>query len=416
MVGPWFRQDACVTFGELNFVFTFVVLWCTCSLSVWPRGRVCFRPLSVAMGDELDDEERSDLEVEISEALKASRHGVKLSNKLVDNMVVFFIESVKVDSIEDVPMDEPDELEECAREAWQDGYSKPLPGVLALKVRKWTGEKIITTRSTKETPLAGAGGVGEVVGEDRRRAADKEAIDLDLTPFEREKAVKDMSAQGLSAARIVAFSLSLVLGKVCKMSVSASLKYGEDPALSDPAKQARKASRKLLATVIKNKDYGELGAFFSDLMRAYAADALVEESALIATWWAETSSCFASDKELLFKYVEDYFDKYAGRGLPVVVDTLLVTRLRNSSAGSGFSKEEGKKLMIRSSEFEAQMTKMKNEINTLKQQLGNLGEEKKKPKISAEEQASRQAKVTCHNCGEVGHYASQCPKKTTKDE
>ena len=88
------------------------------------------------MGDELDDEERSDLEVEISEALKASRHGVKLSNKLVDNMVVFFIESVKVDSIEDVPMDEPDELEECAREAWQDGYSKPLPGVLALKVRK----------------------------------------------------------------------------------------------------------------------------------------------------------------------------------------------------------------------------------------------------------------------------------------
>ena len=232
---------------------------------------------------------------------------------------------------------------------------------------------------------------------------------MDLSIFEREKAIKDMAAQGLSCARLVALSLSLVLGKVSKPSASAGLKYGEDPALSEPAKQARKASRKLLSTVIKGADFGELGAFFADLMRAYAADALMEESALIATWWAETSSCFASDKDLLFKYVEDYFDKYAGRGLPVMVDTLLVTRLRNSSAGSGFSKEEGKKLMTRCTESETQMTKMKAELNTLKQQLGNLKEEKKTTKVTPEEQAARKAKVTCHNCGETGHYQSECP-------
>ena len=346
---------------------------------------------------------------ELCEAFRATRHGTKLPNKLVTAMGQFFLETVKVESLEEVPMDEPDELEESARDSWLEGFHAPLPGVLAMKVRKWAGEKITSTQATKDTPLAGARGVGEIVGVDRRRAADKEAEELNLTPHEREKAVQDMAAQGLSAARIVAFSLSLVLGKVCKMSVSASLKYGEDPALSEPAKQARKASRKLLASVIKEKDYGELGAFFSDLMRAYAADALVEESALIATWWAETTSCFFSDKDLLFKYVEDYFDKYAGRGLPVMVDTLLITRLRNSSAGSGFSKEEGKKLMTRCTESETQMTKMKAELNTLKQQLGNLKEEKKTTKVTPEEQAARKAKVTCHNCGETGHYQSECP-------
>ena len=69
------------------------------------------------------------------------------------------------------------------------------------------------------------------------------------------------------------------------MSVSADMKYGEDPALSDVAKQARKAGKKLLAAVIKEASYATTAAFFSNIMRDYAALGMVEESSLIAAWW-----------------------------------------------------------------------------------------------------------------------------------
>ena len=108
-----------------------------------------------------------------------------------------------------------------------------------------------------------------------------------------------MAAQGLSCARIIALSLSLVLGKVSKLSTCMSLKYGEDPALSEPAKQARKAGKKTIATVIKSKDYSGAGAFFSALMQSYAADGMIEESSLVAAWWAETSGCFSSAADKL---------------------------------------------------------------------------------------------------------------------
>ena len=361
----------------------------------------------------MGDTAESDLQEEILAVLSAPRHGVKFSSKLLQATVSFLVETVMVSSIEEVPLEEPDELEEVASEAWQAALGFDIPRVLALQVRKWAGDTTSSSKSTKETPLAGAKGVGDILGEDRRAAASKEAAEMELTPFEREKAVKDMANQGLTAARIVAFSLSLVLGKVCKMSICVNLRYGEDPALSEPAKQARKASRKLLSSVLKDKEFGELGAFFSDLMRSYAADSMVEESALIAAWWAETSSCFQADNDLLFKYVEEYFEKYAGRGLPVMVDTLLVTRLRNSSAGKGFSKEEGKKIMSRCTDLETQVGKQKSEINTLKQQVESLKEKTGKPKVTPEEQAERRAKVVCHNCGEKGHYSSECqnPKK-----
>ena len=95
--------------------------------------------------------------------------------------------------------------------------------------------------------------VGDIAEDDRRVAAKEEAKDLDLSPFEREKAVKDMAMQGLTCERIVALSQSLILGKVVKPSHTVGMKYGEDPALSEKSKQMRKAGKRMLADVIKSK-------------------------------------------------------------------------------------------------------------------------------------------------------------------
>ena len=358
--------------------------------------------IRVAMGD-AEAEANDELRAKIKGLFTAVRHGISLTGALVAALVTFYISVMMVESVEEVAINDADELEEAAAEAWQHSNAFELPRAQIVRVRKWAGEG--SGSKAPRSMLAQESTVGDVGEEDRREAAKKEASDLDLTPFEREKAVKDMAAQGLTCARIIALSLSLVLGKVSKLSTCVSLKYGEDPALSEPAKQARKAGKKTIATIIKSKDYAGAGAFFSALMQSYAADGMIEESSLVAAWWAETSGCFSSDKELLFEYLEEYFEKYAGRGLPVKIDTVLVTRIRNTSGFSGgVSKEELKQVKNRMAELDATNAKLKADIAALKDG---------KKKSSKEEQEKRRANVICHNCGEKGHYASECdqPKK-----
>ena len=333
--------------------------------------------------------------------LAAPKNGVKLPAKLSTVIQDFIINVSKLENMDDVDLDDPEEMEEAGKEGWEGAFAEDLPKMLVLRLRKWAGASVSV--DSKET-LAGPV-VGDVTDKDRRSMAHKEVDEMDLTSFEREKAVRDMADQGLSGKRVVGLSLSLCLGKVCKPTLSSSLKYGEDPALSDPAKQARKAGKRMLATIIKNKNFAETGAFFSDLMRAYSADHMVEEASLIASWWAETASCFSAEKDLLFDYLEEYFDKYAGRGLPVLIDTVLVTRLRNSAGSSGASKEELKAIKNRLADLETMGGKHKTEIGELKKKVGDM----KNPKPTAEEQDERRKKVTCHNCGEKGHYKSECP-------
>ena len=306
-------------------------------------------------------------------------------------------------------LDDADEMEDAAKDAWVTAHGEDLPRMHAHRVRKWSGE--VVNKASKESPLAGDS-VGEIGGDLRLSAARKEVADMDgLTIQEKEKAMKDMAAQGLTGARIVGLSLSLCLGKVMKPSACVGLKYGEDPSLGELAKQARKATAKTLEKVLKSKDYSDVGAFFTGLMSKFAADSMVEESALIGAWWAETAGCFVGEKDLLFKYLEEYFDKYAGRGLPVLVDTVLVTRLRNA-AGSGVGKDELKKLVAEVSELKTSLSKSKEAFNSLKQQF-----DAKLKKPTAEELEERRKNVVCNYCKEKGHYKSECPKlKADKED
>ena len=109
----------------------------------------------------------------------------------------------------------------------------------------------------------------------------------------------------------------------------------------------------------------------------------------------------------MFEYLEEYFDKYAGRGLPVQIDTVLVTRLRNSASSSGVSKEDIKSIKNRLTDLEALRSKNKNELAEMRKKMGSMKPAGEKP--SKEELDERRKNVTCHNCGKKGHYKSECP-------
>ena len=345
------------------------------------------------------------LAMELKGLFSSSSNDVKLPGPLVKAMSGYYIEVLQVESVDDVARMDPEEMEAAALEAWRAAFLAELPKPHALRVRKWAGETISKGQGGTVPILAQSSTVGDIAEDDRRSAAKKEVESLNLTPFDKEKAVKDMANQGLSCERIVALSLSLILGKVCRPSMVANLKYGEDPALCEAAKASRKADKKTLAKILKKKDYADLGAFFSDLMMDFSADGMITESSLVASWWAETNGCFSTEKDLLFEYIEDYFEKYAGRGLPERIDTVLVTRLRNSAGSGGAGKADLEKLKAKVAEQDAKISKLSAEVNTCKQKV----ESNKKP--SQEEQEERRKRVTCHICKKKGHYASECPDK-----
>ena len=64
-------------------------------------------------------EDGSTLPTELKDLLGASRHAVKLGAALVAALVTYFLTVVKIEDIEEVSKDAPDEMEEAASEKVQ---------------------------------------------------------------------------------------------------------------------------------------------------------------------------------------------------------------------------------------------------------------------------------------------------------
>ena len=115
---------------------------------------------------------------------------------------------------------------------------------------------------------------------------------------------------------------------------------------------------------------------------------------------------------MLFPARPSYFEKYAGRGLPVMIDTILVTRIRNAAGStSGVAKKDFEAAQKRIADLEEKHKKQNGKISELEQRVTAL----KKGKPTPEEQAERRKNVICNFCKKKGHYASECPEKDDKD-
>ena len=230
---------------------------------------------------------------------------------------------------------------------------------------------------------------------------------MGLEGAEKDEAVEDIVAQGISSTRIISLSLCMVVGRVLPLSKSSTCKWGEDPALSAVAKEYRKAELRTLKDVLKDGSAVEVSTYFADLMRELAAVNRVEESSRIGSWWAEAQACFASDKKLLLGYVKEYIKKYTGRGIPVMLDTVIVARERGRAAVEGGASREELKT-VRSKQEAAS-----SEISDLKKALSDLKRELRPPRNQKQDEEpppKNKSKVKCYNCGKKGHFASEYPE------
>ena len=355
------------------------------------------------------------LESRLVALFEQKRHDTTLTKNLVLALVQGFMTS-KVESVDEVAINEPDEIGSAADEGWRKLFSAEIPVTMLRRAQKWAG-KVGESKKTKDTPLGGDEAFEIAIG-DKRLAAVLDVETLDLEGSAKSQAVDDIIAQGISSTRIIAMSLCLFLGCVVPLSKCAGCKWGEDSTLSPPAREKRKAGHRMLAEILLEGNLAELSAHFAMLMREFAEANRVEEAALVGSWWAEIYACFGMEKKALFAYVREYMRKYAGRGLPIVLDPVLATRVRGqTSAEGGCSKEELKVVRLKSESVAAELNRSLAQLRKdLKEAINNSNVDvgvgpKKKPGGGKDKSG-----VKCHNCGEHGHYAKNCPNKKVEDD
>ena len=228
----------------------------------------------------------------------------------------------------------------------------------------------------------------------------------------RNLVARAMAAQGLTGARLLAFSASLFMGRVVKSSDLDEMELGCDPGLSKLLKVAIKAERTVLPKVLKTQDLSAAIRFFSTLQRDFATKGFSTEAALVSEWWAQTFEVFQMDKKRMFEYMRQYFEQHSGLGLPVSLDDKIVLRLIGGAGGAGQSdlseiRDEMKKQAKKLEGLET----AKSEIAKLKSELAKA--KKGKDPEDLEKPPTRTFNGKCNICGEKGHTAKFCPNKAT---
>ena len=348
---------------------------------------------------------------DITQYLSAEKGGLVLGEGLVVVIRTYLLEVALVKDIKEV---KSADLLDVAADAWSsvnDGASIPKLHLNALK--KWV--KGVVSKDSDSVSVRSGKGHGHVDSDDNDD--DDDELFGEASPSTRDLVMlsEDKARQGLSGMNLLRLAVALELGRVPAMGdVAGKVCYKSDMRMSEAAKRQVKAGVVTLSKILSAKDTSmrrELQSHFGSLIREFSEMSLIKEASLITQWWSETQTISSEDK-IMCEYITEYLRKYAGRGLPEVVDIVIATRVSGSRAGGGVSQEVVKELVSQAkNSLKSQLDTMKSELANLKSELGRV-----KSGANASNTADKLAGVKCHKCGEFGHLARNCPKKKEDKE
>ena len=141
---------------------------------------------------------------------------------------------------------------------------------------------------------------------------------------------------------------------------------------------------------------------------------MIKEASRITQWWSETQT-ISNDSKIMMDYISEYFRKYAGRGLPEIVDIVVATRVSGSRSGGGLSQDAVREIVnTAKNAFTAQINQLKQELGAVKSELGRV--KNTGTPGGPGTQRPGNPNIKCHYCGETGHVARFCPLKKKEEE
>ena len=358
----------------------------------------------------------AELVAEIKATLTAERNGVTLGIGLVDTMVQYFVEVVLVKDVNEVALDSL--LVASAEAAWENAMGARLPPIHRAGITRWVGGSRPPRAGLRLGPPSV---VSSAAGEDEEEEDESELFGpKGPTRRDEEKLVKFKSAQnGLSGVRQLRLSFAIELGRVlAEGELLGEYVYGSHPALSKLAKDQKKAGMPTMSSIISDASNKrrELNTHLAGVVREYSEMGCVVESNMINQWWSETQSVSTSDA-VMCDYIGQYFKKYPGCGIPDVVDVLISTRCTGASGATGTTPEQFGQLKEQLKETKSQLKDVKSEFTSMRQEISRLTSQVRnlKPGGGGGGGGGGNADgVKCHKCGEMGHFARDCPNKKIK--
>ena len=150
----------------------------------------------------------------------------------------------------------------------------------------------------------------------------------------------------------------------------------------------------------------ECQTHFGNLIRDYSEMGQIEEASLITRFWSETQTV-STDDRVVGDYLREFLRKYAGRGIPEILDLAIATRVTGMRGTGGVTAEQLRDVMAVAKAAKNEVIELKREISSLKSEIRRAP---KGPGGGDKEQRGPQ----CHKCGEFGHIARNCTNKDKK--